>query len=150
MIPATRRISRRQQNGFVLVACLIILLVLTVLGVSSMNTATLQQRMAANSQNKYGTFQIAESAIDDTFKAGTDINTVISNGTPVTTTYDYGSDYTTATTTRPQPTDPRYLTGFSLNIFSGATVEINGSAASSGTGAKSQLALGVTKVIPKQ
>jgi len=123
---------------------------MTVLGVNSMGTNNLEQRMASNSQNKFNTFQIAESAINDTFTSGTDINSVITNGTNVTTSYNYGSDYTTSTTTKPEATDTRYMTGFSLNLFSGATVEINGTSSSAGTGAKTQVALGVTKVLPKQ
>jgi Tfp pilus assembly protein PilX len=142
--------SSHRQRGFVLVVCLIILLVLTVLGVNSMGTINLEQRMASNSQNKYETFQITESAIYDTFATGTDIDTVITTGVAVTTPNNtYGSDYTTSTTTSPKPADLRYLTGYNVKMFRGDTVEIIGTTTSAGTGARSQLAQGATKISPQ-
>ena len=40
----------RRQSGAVLVIAMIMLLVLTLLGVTAMNTTSMQERMAANSQ----------------------------------------------------------------------------------------------------
>ena len=53
----------KQQQGAVLMISLILLLVMTVLGLSTMNTSVMQEKMAANSQNVNKTFQAAESAI---------------------------------------------------------------------------------------
>lgn len=144
------QLPQSNQRGFVLVVCLIILLVLTVLGVNNMGTSNLEARMAANSQNKFATFQVAESAIEDTFASGTDIDSVAATGVPVTTAHNYGSDYTTSTTTTPIAFDPRYLVGYKLNgSFTAYSVEIDATSNSAGTGARAQMALGVTKVAPK-
>lgn len=147
-----RQLPSNSQHGFVLILCLIILLVLTVLGVNNMGTSNLESRMAENTQNKFSTFQTAETAIEDTFAGGTDIDNAFLTGAPVTTAHNYGADYTTSTTTSNIAFDPRYLTGYKRNAgaqFTAFSVEIDSSSSSAGTGAKSQLALGVTKVIPQ-
>ncbi len=55
---------RNSQRGATLIVGLVLLLVLTVLGVSSMNTATMQITMAANTQFQEDAFQMTEDAID--------------------------------------------------------------------------------------
>lgn len=56
--------SRQRQQGATLVVGLILLLVLTVLGVSGMNTSTLELTMASNAQFHQDAFQAAETGID--------------------------------------------------------------------------------------
>jgi type IV pilus assembly protein PilX len=53
----------RKQEGAALVVSLIILLVMTLIGVSSMSTSLLQEKMASNAQSSNITFQAAESAV---------------------------------------------------------------------------------------
>jgi type IV pilus assembly protein PilX len=55
---------RSSQNGATLIVGLVLLLVLTVLGVSGMNTATMEITMAANTQFHQDAFQMTEDAID--------------------------------------------------------------------------------------
>jgi len=55
---------RDAQRGATLVVGLVLLLVLTVLGVSGMHTATMQITMAANMQFQQDAFQQTEDAID--------------------------------------------------------------------------------------
>ncbi len=50
----------RAQRGSVLVVSLIIMLVLTMLGLSSMSTSTMEERMAGNSRDRNQAFQAAE------------------------------------------------------------------------------------------
>ncbi len=54
----------RAQQGATLVVGLVLLLVLTVLGVSGMNTATMEVTMASNTQFQQDAFQEAEDGID--------------------------------------------------------------------------------------
>ena len=56
--------SRARQAGATLIVGLVLLLVLTVLGVSGMNTATMEVTMAGNLQFQQDAFQMAEDAID--------------------------------------------------------------------------------------
>jgi hypothetical protein len=55
---------RSTQTGATLVVGLVLLLVLTVLGVSGMNTATMELTMAGNAQFAQDAFQMAEDGID--------------------------------------------------------------------------------------
>ena len=55
---------RARQTGATLIVGLVLLLVLTVLGVSGMNTATMEITMAGNTQFQQDAFQAAETAID--------------------------------------------------------------------------------------
>jgi hypothetical protein len=56
--------SPRSQRGATLVVGLVLLLVLTVLGVSGMKTATMQVQMSANTQFQQDAFQVTEDATD--------------------------------------------------------------------------------------
>jgi Tfp pilus assembly protein PilX len=56
--------ARSQQGGATLIVGLVLLLVLTVVGVSGMNTATMEVTMAGNTQFQQDAFQLAETAID--------------------------------------------------------------------------------------
>jgi hypothetical protein len=55
---------RAHQGGATLIVGLVLLLVLTVVGVSGMNTATMEITMAANTQFQQDAFQLAEDGID--------------------------------------------------------------------------------------
>jgi len=52
-----------KQNGSALIISLLMLLVLTMLGITSMSTSTLEEKMAANDRNQKLNFQDAESAL---------------------------------------------------------------------------------------
>ncbi|MGB5591475.1 MAG: PilX N-terminal domain-containing pilus assembly protein [Gammaproteobacteria bacterium] len=53
-----------RQSGAALVVGLVLLLVLTILAVATMNTASLEVTMASNNQNGQSAFQMAETGID--------------------------------------------------------------------------------------
>lgn len=55
--------QRRKQRGAVLVFCLIFLAVLTMMGVSGMESTVLEERMSANMRDHNLAFQAAESAL---------------------------------------------------------------------------------------
>jgi type IV pilus assembly protein PilX len=63
-LPETQPALRSAQTGATLIVGLVLLLVLTVVGVSGMNTATMEITMAANTQFQQDAFQQAEDAID--------------------------------------------------------------------------------------
>jgi len=59
--------SKDSQHGAVLVVSLLILLVLTIIGVSSLDSSVMQEKMSSNSQTATSTFQKAETAIREAF-----------------------------------------------------------------------------------
>lgn len=73
LVPGTPR----RQSGAALVVGLILLMVLTLLAISGMNTSTLELQMAGNTQYGEKAFQSAEYGIEKAFRS-TNYNT---NGT---------------------------------------------------------------------
>lgn len=58
---------KNQQTGVVLIISLLILLVLTLIGVSSLDGSVMEEKMASNSQTATKVFQKAESSIQQAF-----------------------------------------------------------------------------------
>lgn len=76
-----------RQSGAALVVALIILLVLTLLGVSAMNTTSLEEKMAANSQEFNRAFQAADSGVAAAYRKvnTTNLTAPQTDGTPALT-----------------------------------------------------------------
>jgi len=53
----------QRQEGAVLIFCLVFLLVLTMMGVASMESAVLEERMAGNMQDQNAAFQASEASL---------------------------------------------------------------------------------------
>lgn len=98
MYPAKMNPSLSRQHGMTMVIVLIFLLLLTLLGVSSMSTANMQERMAANSQTQIGAFQTAESAIADEISKNTVFDSVMTGAAAVTAASTIGGTAVTTTT----------------------------------------------------
>jgi len=93
----------RPQDGAALVIGLLLLLVLTILAISGMTTATLELQMAGNTQYKERAFQAAETGIEqaldtatfDTSTAYTAANQPVDTtvGTTNDDTYDFNMEF---------------------------------------------------------
>ncbi len=66
----TRFQLQRHQDGAALVVGLVLLVVVTVLAVSGMNTATTELAMARNDQNYENAFQAAETGLEQALSQG--------------------------------------------------------------------------------
>ena len=64
-IPHARPAMRRSQQGVALVIALVLLVTITLLGLSSMRNTGLQERMSANLFDRALAFQASESALRD-------------------------------------------------------------------------------------
>ncbi len=51
------------QQGAALIVCLMMLVVMTILGVSAVTTTTMEEKMVGNIRNKHVSFQAAEAAL---------------------------------------------------------------------------------------
>lgn len=63
-------ILRKNQNGAALIVGLLLLVVITVLAISGMNTATTELAMARNDQNYENAFQAAETGLETVLAQG--------------------------------------------------------------------------------
>lgn len=81
-----------RQEGAALITALVLLIVLTMLGLSSMSTNTMEERMAANSQEMNRAFQAAESGVGLAFTNADSFSINNTEDNPVTDTKsDFGS-----------------------------------------------------------
>ncbi|MEX2469322.1 MAG: PilX N-terminal domain-containing pilus assembly protein [Pseudohongiellaceae bacterium] len=71
----------QRQRGAILLFCLVFLAVLTMMGLSGMESATLEERMSGNMRDHEVAFNAAESALQ-----GAEAWLVIQNNLPVTST----------------------------------------------------------------
>ena len=81
-------IDRKRQQGAALIIGLLLLVVITILAVSGMNTATTELAMARNNQTYENAFQAAETGLETALAQGnwnTAVNIVV---TPPTTIYE--------------------------------------------------------------
>lgn len=76
-----KMISMKKQNGAALVVGLILLVVVTVLAISGMNTATTELALARNDQNYENAFQAAETGIEIALSQGS-FNTLAATALP--------------------------------------------------------------------
>lgn len=119
-----------RQHGAVLIVSLLILLVLSIIGVSSLSNTNLEERMSSNFQHTMLAFQAAESAIakiihdGDPGGAGVNANPFYDKASdPLITALDAGLDDTS--TTVAQNMDPAgYLKG--ADIDTSSTVSYKG------------------------
>ncbi len=63
-------INSQRQDGAALVVGLVLLVVITVLAISGMNTATTELAMARNDQNYENAFQAAETGLENSLSQG--------------------------------------------------------------------------------
>jgi type IV pilus assembly protein PilX len=69
-IRQNRSFRPQRQSGVALVVGLLLLLVLTILAISGMTTATLELQMAGNEQYQERAFQAAEAGVEQAMAAG--------------------------------------------------------------------------------
>lgn len=73
---------KQTQTGAALFVCLMLLTILTILGLSSVSTTTLEEKMAGNIRNKHMSFQAAEAALRTGETTANGLNsTTLFNGT---------------------------------------------------------------------
>jgi len=105
---------RARQSGATLIVGLILLLVLTVLGVSGMSTARMEVRMAGNAQFRQDAFQQAESGIDLGIASGS------YNTTATASTIDWlGAEYDRKVVTTFEAATPLSSVAFSMGNAAG-------------------------------
>ncbi len=143
--------GNRYERGTALIMSLVILMILTILGITAMGTASLEEKMSGNTQESTRAFEAAESGLNNAMNTagGLDLNT--SSTAPKTlpkVDYDSGkSGSATVTTWFVQFSPPKRGSGYGSN-FDAANFEL----ASTGTttvGAKAVVHQGVAQIVPK-
>ena len=143
-----------------LIVSLLLLLVITMLGITALSTATLEGRMAYNQLHAMFAFQAAESAIEDTFRASdpTDDGYVLADDPIVQLSFDPSMDpYSaplsnveiSATIAVTQVNEGVLCPGFSVQLYSCPTFEIDTKISLTKSHATANHIQGVLRVMPK-
>jgi len=119
-----------KQSGAALIVGLILMLVLTVLGVSGMTVSVFGLTMASNAQFEQGAFQAAENGIDFTIDNANLNTTATQNFGPA---YSDGT-YTAITQMTWQGTTPYLHSSFSIGEDEGAVAAYHFDVVSTATG----------------
>ena len=124
--------SNNRQRGAALVIGLLLLLVLTILGISGMNSASVEFIMAGNDQYRSNAFQAAEAGIEQSIIVGTfnpgAVSPPVAGTVPNTTPPDnFTSSILSPLGAAPQPA----IWGNSWNSFSTYHFEIQSTGTSS-------------------
>lgn len=142
---------RARERGAALVIALVMLLILTILGITAMNTASLEGKMAGNTQEQNQAFQAAESGINSAINTPGFLNPV---GTAPTQTFPYVGGRSSASV---QSAFTQYTPPSTSKIASETYSKINFQSAHFGisstgttiTNARSVHQQGIEQIIPK-
>lgn len=138
---------RRDETGVALVLTLVILLILTIIGIASMNTSSFEERMAGNVQESTLAFEAAESGVN---KAMTTAGAFVLTSTTQTTfnTFPFSSSISATVTIAPtQMSPPKRGSGYSATSFDAANFDQR-SVGKAGN-ASSTIHRGVAQIVPK-
>jgi Tfp pilus assembly protein PilX len=141
-----RTLAGVRDRGTALIISLVILLILTILGVTAMSTSSLEQKMSGNTQEATRAFQAAESGLNQALNTA---GTLASSGTS-SNSFSYNSMNATADvkTQLIQFTDPARGSGFSRQNFQAANFDQT-STGRTVVGAKAVVHQGVAQIVPK-
>jgi type IV pilus assembly protein PilX len=139
-----------RQRGAALIMSMVILLILTILGISTMGTASLEEKMSGNTQESIRAFQAAESGLNDAFtvSGGLDLNSGTTGKDLPRFTYGSGkSGYADVNVKFIQFSNPKRGSGYGSN-FEAANFN-QSSTGSTNSGAKATIHQGVAQIVPK-
>lgn len=137
----------RKDSGAALVMSLVILLILTILGITAMGTSSLEQKMAGNMQEATRAFEAAESGLSRAFATPGSFN--LFNKQTSNFSFDSGkSGSATIVTEYIQTTPAKRGSGFSATQFDAANFD-QVSTGTTITNAKVVIHQGVKLMVPK-
>jgi type IV pilus assembly protein PilX len=142
-----------RQKGAVLVMALVILVVMTILGVTVMNTTSLGEKMAGNLQESTRAFQTSESGVEHSFQDGTSLASLVYPGQSTSETITIGTTTAVVQTTYTQRGNkPKRALDraniYSITDYGTANFELK-STGKTTTSAKAVVTQGVAQITPK-
>lgn len=142
-----------RQRGAVLIVSLILLVVLTLLGVTAMNSTSLDEKMAANNQQTTRAFQAAESGLSATFNNNAAYNLANDPANPYKTTVSIpssGSDQASITGSFVGWSAPPAGSLYSATSFQAAHFNFTSQGTTNGGAIQTVLQGGAYQIAPKQ
>jgi len=139
--------SMQKQQGATLFVALIILVVVTLVGVTAMKNANVEEQMASNLYQKNLTFQASESAVESTINNTALIQQAMTTNAPVVQNVQVPIPNTTATVAYASA-GAGMAVGSSANLFSGMRLMITATGEITDLNARTVTVHGVVRLAP--
>jgi len=140
-----------KQTGAVLIMSMLMLLVMTLIGITTMNTATLEEKMSANSMNNNISLQASESAVDAALADTNNLVLALNSSTPISVTTNLGTSGVTSVasiTYIGSTIAPGFSFGNNQGTFSTYQFEAEGTGAVPAANATSVTVQGIYRIGP--
>ena len=110
------RVRPRTESGSALIVAMIFLIILTILGISTMSTSRLELKMANNTQLAATAFQMAESGIESTLDAAAlNMQALPQSATDAPYALNFSQTAGTVATSTAYVADSKIVAGNSIN-----------------------------------
>ena len=139
--------SMQKQQGATLFVALIILVVISLIGVTAMKNANVEEQMASNLYQKNLTFQASESAVESTINNTALIQQAMTSNAPVVQDVQVPIPNTTATVSYAS-VGSGMAVGSSANLFSGMRLMITATGRIADMNARTVTVHGVVRLAP--
>lgn len=136
----------RQQHGTALVMSMVILLILTILGIAAMGTASLEEKMSGNTQESTRAFEAAESGLTEALNTAGSLQ--LSGSSSNSFTYSGMNATADVSTQFIQFSSPKRGSGYSNKNFQSANFD-QSSTGRTGVGAKAVVHQGIAQIVPQ-
>ena len=133
------------QQGVSLLVSMVILILVSLIGVTALKNASVEERMASNLYQKNLTFQASESAVENTILDNTLVSSALTSNTPVERTVSVNVPNANASV-QYKSLGPAPVLGFGVGQFSGARIMITSTATSGDT--RTRTVHGIVRLVP--
>ena len=140
--------SIQKQQGATLLVAMVILILVSLIGVTALKNASVEEQMAANLYMKNLTFQASESAVESTINDKALLRDTLTNETPQSKSVDVDIPHTTAHVSYKSNGLSDCTPGNSCGVFSGARVMITATGQSTDTSTRTRTVHGVVITVP--
>lgn len=140
--------SLEKQQGATLLVAMVILILVSLIGVTALKNASVEEQMAANLYMKTLTFQASESAVESTIADKTLQRDTLTSFTPQHKDVDVEVPDTTATVSYKSNGVGAPPNGNSYGAFAGARIMITSTGQSTDTTTRTRTVHGVVITVP--
>ena len=140
--------SLQKQQGATLLVAMVILILVSLIGVTALKNASVEEQMSANLYMKTLTFQASESAVESTIEDETLRKATLTSTTPQNQDVDVEVPDTTASVSYKSNGMGAPPPGNSFGAFSGARIMITSTGQSTDSSTRTRTVHGVVITVP--
>ncbi len=140
--------SLQNQQGVTLLVAMVILILVSLIGVTALKNASVEEQMSANLYQKNLTFQASESAVESTINDKNLQRQVLTSATSVSSVVPVNIEHTTATVNYKSNGLGAPPNGNSFGAFAGARIMITSTGESTDSSTRTRTVHGIVITVP--